>query len=800
MSSLTAEQKAILRMFQKDISKMPNRESLRTYQQQTYTPWTLVDNEKKNPIIKSKKKSDDGYDKLGDGYKGFMMAHLLKPSHSGLTIDELEKAQLARASRIFYEKGLGAAEQYLSQNKNPYKIDGELSNNEGLVVTKNGKPEMAFRGTDKTNFKDLQTDAAILIGREAETEQFENADNQIQSVKNKYGMLPEHYTGFSLGGAKSLHFGQKYNTPTTNLNPFMGKNLTNNISNTSALQQVIRTTNDPASIGLALSENATHPSWRIKSILPLKKNTLNPITTHHLDNFTNEDNLERTEDNALNHMEKHADTGFKLAEYKDLNTAVEAVNEGKTYAQWLYEEQTSKADSYIKQDGSYGLKGSRHIPKARGMRAWHDAGGSFTGEEAVYINKLMNDVIPKQPQVSNEIIGGGEMTQGVANVGPPEPKTQKYESKFKSDKFTSPVLPETKLKMLMAKGGMPPIKEDGTITGLYGEQKFIEPNKRADYNRMRELFNKAQGITKDIQFQQNISSRMKRLTDTTKPPLITEEEINQRNDIIDNAIENAHKNNKYGLSKAERDTFVIEDSDDRKNIIEDTQNQFNSDGERAQGMLNGMEATGVVDNFMTSIHPTNLVTGLLAGAATEKISKFTGINTMPMVPRDLVKGAITGALSEKFASGLTGVAMTGKGLALNMGAGAVSYVVGDVSKIGIKAGLDKLGANKETQESLSDIGSGGLSGATYGAMVGGAEGALIGGGIGLVGGAAEYGLEKAGASSKTAKEAEKAIDYGATGAGIGAGIGSVIPGVGTLAGGGIGFLVGETAYGLSKIF
>ena len=803
MSSLTAEQKAILRMFQKDITKMPDRESLRKYQQQTYTPWTLVDNEKKNPVVIKSKKKSDGYDKLGDGYKGFMMAHLLKPSHSGLTIDELEKAQLARASRIFYEKGLGAAEQYLLQNKNPYKIDGELSNNEGLVVTKNGKPEMAFRGTDKTNFKDLQTDAAILIGREAETEQFENADNQIQNVKNKYGMLPEHYTGFSLGGAKSLHFGQKYNTPTTNLNPFMGKNLTNNISNTSALQQVIRTTNDPASIGLALSDNATHPSWRIKSILPLKKNTLNPITTHHLDNFTNEDNLERTYDNALNHMEKHADTGFKLAEYKDLNTAVEAVNEGKTYAQWLYEEQTSKADSYIKQDGTYGLKGSRHIPKAKGMRAWHDAGGSFTGEEAVYINKLMNNVIPEQTQVSNEIIGGGEMTQGVPNIGPPEPsleKTQKYESKFKSDKFTSPILPETKLKMLMAKGGMPPIKEDGTITGLYGEQKFIEPNKRADYNRMRELFNKAQGITKDTQFQQNISSRMKRLTDTTKSPLITEEEINQRNDIIDNAIENAHKNNKYGLSKVERDTFVIEDSDDRKNIIEDTQNQFNSDGERAQGMLDGMEATGVVDNFMTSMHPTNLVTGLLAGAATEKISKFTGINTMPMIPRDLVKGAITGAISEKFASGLTGATMTGKGLALNMGAGAVSYVVGDVSKIGIKAGLDKLGANKDTQESLSDIGSGGLSGATYGAIVGGPEGGLIGGGIGLVGGAAEYGLEKAGASSKTAKEVEKAVDYGLSGAGIGAGIGSVIPGIGTAVGSGIGFLVGETAYGLSKIF
>jgi len=43
------------------------------------------------------------------------MAHLLKPSHSGLTIEELERAQLARASREVYERGIGAAEQYLSQ-------------------------------------------------------------------------------------------------------------------------------------------------------------------------------------------------------------------------------------------------------------------------------------------------------------------------------------------------------------------------------------------------------------------------------------------------------------------------------------------------------------------------------------------------------------------------------------------------------------------------------------------------------------------------------------------------------------
>ncbi len=797
MSKLSPEELSILRMFKNEIQYAPTRDTLMKYHKYKYDPFAQYNQDKKK---ESEKKDKPDEEVLGHGYKGFMMAHLLKPSHSGLTVDELEKAQLARAGRMFYEQGSGAAEQYLMQKNNPYKIDNELSNSEALVVVnKEGKPEMSFRGTDKANFQDLKTDAAILVGKEAETEQFKEADALIQKVNEKYGMQPEHYSGFSLGGAKSLHFGQKYNTPTTNFNPFMGKNLTKNIQNTSALQKVVRTTNDPASIGLALSDEASHPSWRVKSILPLKKNTINPIATHHLDNMTNDDNLERTQDNALNYMVKSAQSGFKLAEYEDLHTAIEAVNKGKTYAQWLNEDQKSVADTYLKQDGTYGLKGNRHIPEAKGMRAWHDSGGSFTGEESVYIQQLMNNKIPTQP-VNTKMIGGGEGVQSVPLIGPDEPKTQKIESKFSSEKSKSVLLPETKLKMLMARGGIPAINEEGYITGLYGEQKFIQPEKRADYNQMREQFNKAQGIVKDVKFQSNIQNRMQKLTNTESPPPISDDEINQRNDIIDKAIENAHKNNTNGLTQAERDTFVMEDEQDRLNILEDATNDFNTDGQKAQGMLDGMEASGVVDNFMKSVHPTSLVTGVLAGAATEKIAKVSRINKLPLIPRDIIKGGISGGITEKFASGLTGRAMTVKGVGLNVGAGAAAYLVGDVSKIGIEAGLDKLGANKDTKESLSDIGSGMASGATYGGIVAGPEGALIGAGIGAVGGAAEFGLEKLGATSKTAGEVEKAVDYGLTGAATGAAVGSVIPIVGTGIGAGVGFLFGEAAYGISKLF
>jgi len=844
MSKLTPDELRILRLFSNEIQYVPTRDTLLKYHQYKYDPFAQYNKDKINES-KRKEKKDDGYEKLGDGFKGFMLAHMLKPSHSGLTLDELEKAQLARAGRMYYEQGLGAAEQYLMQKNNPYKIDDELSNSEGLVVTnKEGKPEMAFRGTDKNNLQDLKTDAAILFGGEADTEQFKNADNQIQTVKEKYGMLPEHYSGFSLGGAKSLHFGQKYNTPTTNFNPFMGKNLTKNIQNTSAIQKVVRTVNDPTSVGLALSNEGTHPSWRVKSILPLKKNTLNPIATHNLENLTNDDNLERSEPNALEYMAKSIESGRKLAEYHSLERAIKAVDAGKTYAQWMYEDETSVNDSFLKEDGTYGLKGPRHIPKSRAMRAWHDAGGSFTGEEAEYIGKLRLGIIPEdKPKVKLGEVGEGETQVTVpieavgdtppppTNVAPVEPMAERQPIRYDIQKRQrqlskdlaqpaykgSPLRTDTVMRMMLATGGPSPIDNEGYIVDIYGNRKFVKPEKRAEYNKARDLWREAKGITRkfqeEIKFQRSVFGPDKetRIPRIPEPPVEPEEvpeeitrmsddELSERNKAIDRAIEDEHKNTKTGLSQAERDTYVMEEEEDRQNILDDATTEYNEVNTRAQGMLDGMEASGIHQQFLSSIHPTNLAVGLLAGAATEKIGKYTGIDKMPTVPRDLTKGAIMGGLSEKFAAGLTGRAMTARGVGLNMGAGAVSMLVGEGSKIGLEYGLDKLGANEDTRESLSDIGSGAASGATYGFMVGGAEGAAIGTAVGAVGGAAGYGLKKAGATSKTAAEVEKAVDWGLGGAGAGAAIGSVIPVIGTGIGAGVGFLLGEAGYGLSKLF
>ena len=534
--------------------------------------------------------------------------------------------------------------------------------------------------------------------------------------------------------------------------------------------------------------------------------------------------MERSEPNALEYMAKSVDSGRKLAEYEDLHTAIKAVDAGKTYAQWLFEDQKSINDSFLRDDGTYGLKGSRHIPQSRGMRAWHDAGGSFTGEEAEYIGKLMSGVIPEAPttvRLGEAGEGASQKPVPIDAVGVPPPpkevlplepkptfKTQKLKSKFRPEKTKgSPLLPETKLKMLIAQGGPSPIDSEGYVRGLFGDRKFIEPEKREQYESDRQKFREAYNITKKFQeqykFERDIRQRMKKVAEPPPEepiPTMSDDELSERNRLIDRAIQDSHKNNTSGLTQGERDTFVMEDEEDRNNILEDARTEYNEVNTRAQGMLDGMEAAGLKENFLSSVHPTNLAVGLLAGAATEKISKYSGIDSMPTVPKDLTKGAIMGGLSEKFAAGLTGRAMTARGLGLNMGAGAVSMVVGEGSKLGLEYGLDKLGANKETTESLSDIGSGALSGATYGGMVAGPEGAAVGAAVGAIGGAAGYGLKKAGATSKTAAEVEKAVDWGIGGAGVGATIGSVVPVIGTGIGAGVGFLLGEAGYGLSKLF
>ena len=80
-------------MFKNESQYAPTRQTLMKYHKYKYDPFSQYTQDKKKESER-REKTDDGYEVLGHGYKGFMMAHLLKPSHSGLTVEELERAQL----------------------------------------------------------------------------------------------------------------------------------------------------------------------------------------------------------------------------------------------------------------------------------------------------------------------------------------------------------------------------------------------------------------------------------------------------------------------------------------------------------------------------------------------------------------------------------------------------------------------------------------------------------------------------------------------------------------------------------
>ena len=250
-------------------------------------PKTPEDRRKKNEII-----------------TGIAIHKAIIPNTEGLTQEEIDMAKLSKAGKIAHlnDDGFRAAQDYMDEN-NLGEIDTELSDSSGLVVKRpNGDVEIHYRGTaltNKPNYQDLITDAAIVSGTESgvpgfrelsgKPKQMTIAEQQLQRALTKYGSI-DHLGGYSRGGGMALHFGNKYNIPTTTFNPLIGPNAIANSHSTTADHTIIRTTEDPTTMGLAFS-SPNSESWKVKAILPHGDYNSNiPLKNvydaHRLDNFT----------------------------------------------------------------------------------------------------------------------------------------------------------------------------------------------------------------------------------------------------------------------------------------------------------------------------------------------------------------------------------------------------------------------------------------------------------------------------------------------------------------------------------
>ena len=220
-------------------------------------------------------------------------------------------------------------------------------------------------------------------------------------------------------------------------------------------------------------------------------------------------------------------------------------------------------------------------------------------------------------------------------------------------------------------------------------------------------------------------------------------------------------------------------SGDPADIIvgEDILNLVNTNRfEEAEGLAQGIFDTGVsamentdvarspavLETLAEQAHPTALGVGLFGAILGGEISNL--IDPSGSFGRDDRLGVdLHQAMSGGFGAGFTELGMAGMGgTALGaealpvLAGGALGAVAGTETQVGVYDALDRLGANSDTKQSLSDISGGAVGGAVFSATsiagavamgaeigsAGGAVGIAVGAGVGALFGAGAYLYDK----------------------------------------------------------
>ena len=215
----------------------------------------------------------------------FTLGKNIKPNITEIPADVRDEALMVRASSLFHDnEDFSMTQDFLDDNKIPFKIDTELSNAEGLVLNnpETNETRLAFRGTKFNNISDWKIDAEILTGFEKENPQILAARKQVRDATVKYGSKPSKTLGYSKGGKIAIMVADAEGLDSsTTFNSFLGKNDLSN-TETSTQHTLYRTTEDIPSILVGFKSDLDN--YDIKTIRPLV-DSLNPKKAHDLNNF-----------------------------------------------------------------------------------------------------------------------------------------------------------------------------------------------------------------------------------------------------------------------------------------------------------------------------------------------------------------------------------------------------------------------------------------------------------------------------------------------------------------------------------
>ena len=721
--------------------------------------------------------------------------HRIKPNAFELPEEETKRARALQASRIHESNNQGEnfdmAQQYLDQYDTGYKINQELSDSEGLVYeTPEGKVEVAYRGTNPKNLEDLKTDARIAFGYEENSPQFERAETQIQGVQDFYGKLPDHYSGFSLGGAKSMTFGQKYNTPSTSFNPFVGKNLYKTPANqtTPAEQNIWRTLNDPVSFGMAFKPGlGAKTSWKVNVMPEMRdvKGGWDMYNSHKLNNFfqtrkQSQDNLEQAQEEGNDYDDlstQYRNQTFKTFQYNHLDLADKAIKAGSTFTEHIHNDlqgntgQDTIADNF----GRVKLAGGRHNSGSVAVRNWLAAGGDFTKEELEFINendkKLFDDedleTWDDEDNPNERLQKEGVVREAI--------KSQKELTETRNRELRK-LRSQLEQKVAQSQSQAGEINQGLERAGLSDEfrARGVEPtasikhidnllSQQPDTNRLSKLIlgewkNRTQGLNMGDTYQ--YSQGRTKLTD--------DEQVNMKQRIMDNWEDDVEGEDYRGLTPDETDDFVNTNDEGRSKIIKDGAERLDELQNNLEDYVNPADQIDQIQNtgdytpntngfkaqLKGAFAPTTLATGLVAGyASNELMNVIDPDHKIPEIPRTGLVGAGAGIGGYTLGAGLGGTATTTAGLTTSGLAGGIGAITAIGADKGIEAGLTALGADPDLAAGIgkpvgygiggaaasitTSIGTAATEGATFG-EVGGPEGAAVGFLAGAVVGLGSY--------------------------------------------------------------
>ena len=481
----------------------------------------------------------------------------------------------------------------------------------------------------------------------------------------------------------------------------------------------------------------------------------------------------------------------RTAHYGTLKDAINRLAKGGTFTEFVHNDVDGgkSYDTKVNPDGTVRLSGARVNSKAGHTRAWAAAGGDFTKEELNVINKNDGEATfsmrEKTKQKLEKLAQRKNIRQQTTELenkvfGEQRPNLRQQTTALES-KIFGETIPDLDLQRIgkheeaqsknLAKtsteaeaqlqdvldfaGRLSPPRtrpvgtekvfagkpiefvnlfpdDVSTLKGKFADIINQAPKGSSAVEIMRADFDKGADNSGRVYKKSGV---MTNATEAEQEHVL--KKINQLHE------EDSNNPEYKGLTQDESADFTLEDSKGQQGIIDDSLADFqtkndayvNQSAEPDALEIDAASESSFGSGLRSSLHPTTLATGLIAGYASEKlVNLIDPDHKIDEVPREGLIGGMAGAGGAGMGAALGGTAFTA-GVGLSGGiAGAGAAIVGYETSKWTTEGLEKMGVSKDVSEGVGS-GIGGMAGgATFGGLAAMGTAAAEGATFGEVGG------------------------------------------------------------------